>query len=218
MEGAIRRLNRGAYDRDFEPIVEATSANRRAFVNEVAFEALRIFVSAARQGSGVRISEGLIQQAAPHVRTQATLRRRDGDYVSDLSDSECADALEQLRRLTLLLFARCAPKDVWIDPPFKGCGIVDACFGDAITQSELVEVKAGDRLFRAIDIRQAITYLALNHVSGQYAIDRVVLANPRIGISRSWEVEELCFEVSGQDRARLLDQVAYALSAGDVSR
>src|SRR5579864_8207330 len=47
-------------------------------------------------------------------------------------------------------------------PVFRGCGFVDECTGDLIIGNQLVEVKAGDRSFRATDIRQLLVYCALN--------------------------------------------------------
>lgn len=39
MDGFVRRLNRGLYDRDFVPMTSNTLPTRRAFVNELAFSA-----------------------------------------------------------------------------------------------------------------------------------------------------------------------------------
>lgn len=102
-------------------------------------------------------------------------------------------------------------------PPFKGCGILDSCNGDLLVGEELIEIKAGDRSFRARDVRQLLTYCALNHSSHEYALTKVGCANPRRGTKFSIDIETLCIEVSSKPAPELLAEVVYFCSSGDMS-
>jgi hypothetical protein len=84
-----------------------------------------------------------------------------------------------------------------------------------IASNVLYEVKAGDRFFRSIDIRQLILYSTL---SGSFKIERLGLFNPRIGISATIPMDDLCFEISGKNSAELFSEIAAVVSSGDVSR
>lgn len=69
-----------------------------------------------------------------------------------------------------------------LSPFFPGCGIIDSCYGDIIYNGTLVEVKAGERNFQPSDLKQIITYLALNWImDNPYIIKNICLYNPRMG-------------------------------------
>ena len=61
--------------------------------------------------------------------------------------------------------------------------MIDLGKGDLISSDALFEIKAGDRFFRSVDVRQLIMYGALNSVSQSYQINRLGLFSiPRVGI------------------------------------
>lgn len=103
-------------------------------------------------------------------------------------------------------------------PVFHGCGYVDSSEGDLLTGRSLFEVKTVDRPFRSIDVRQLVTYGALNHLSQQYRIDSFGVFNPRRGIFFELPVETVCYEISGQPSQELFEAVIHAISSGDISR
>ena len=90
---------------------------------------------------------------------------------------------------------------------FKGCGILDSCYGDLFVGSCLYEVKCVERNLRSIDIRQVLTYCALNYQSQQITIDEVSIVNPRRGIAFRYGVEALAQQVSGKNSAELFHQI-----------
>ncbi len=94
-----------------------------------------------------------------------------------------------------------------IQPSFKGCGILDSCYGDLFMGSTLYEVKCVERNLRSIDIRQVLTYCALNYQSRQFDIDHVCIVNPRRGISFRFGVEALTQKASGKNSAELFHQI-----------
>lgn len=67
-------------------------------------------------------------------------------------------------------------------PAFPGCGWVDDCAGDIFGSGTLFEVKAGERLFRSIDLRQILIYGALDFAGKTYGVINVCLVNPRMGV------------------------------------
>jgi hypothetical protein len=98
-------------------------------------------------------------------------------------------------------------EDIVIQPRFKGCGILDSCYGDLFRGSVLYEVKCVERNLRSIDIRQVLTYCALNYQSQQFKIEEVCILNPRRGISFRFDVEGLAQNVSGKNSAELFHQI-----------
>jgi hypothetical protein len=94
-----------------------------------------------------------------------------------------------------------------IQPRFKGCGILDSCYGDLFMGNTLYEVKCVERNLRSIDIRQVLAYCALNYQSRQFDIDHVCIVNPRRGISFRFGVESLAQKASGKNSAELFHQV-----------
>jgi len=209
MDGFVRRLNKGAYTRDFLPMGARVSPNRRSLVNELAFDALCRLIGAQKADEKVESIEDFVL---------ASSRAGLDDASDGFSKDETQDAVEQVRRLQLRLLAGQGLTRIECKPPFPGCGLVDKCEGDVRVGSILYEVKAGDRPFRSVDFRQVLTYLALNYASSARAILRVGLINPRVGVSIELEAEDLCFEVAGRHPAQLLEFIAYSLSSGDVSR
>ena len=218
MDGFVRQLNAGLYDRDFPPSGAATAANRRAFVNEVAFEVFCAAVRKRQVGGIVDPIVDIVDVVSPIVQADARRRGWEGDYSGALSDDEQGDVEEQIRRFQARLGVLGGMEHVICKPSFPGCGIIDRCEGDLIIRETLIEVKAGDRLFRAIDVRQVLTYLALNYKSSSHDIRSVMLFNPRVGISLRMDVDEICFELSGAGAPQLLDAISYVISSGDVSR
>ncbi|QEX20572.1 hypothetical protein FRZ61_04890 [Hypericibacter adhaerens] len=218
MDGFIRQLNRGSYDRDFAPMKVETAPNRRAFVNEVAFSAFCAITSSYLQGLKAVSVEDAIAENEPLVRLLASQGERDGDYEQELSSDEVNDAGEQVRRLGRRLGPIGPSRAITCRPRFPGCGIIDACEGDVLVDGILFEIKAGDRSFRSIDLRQLLVYLALNHAGNGTAIRFVGLINPRVGVSFQMSADEFCFEVSGRSTAQLLDAVVYGIASGDISR
>jgi hypothetical protein len=109
----------------------------------------------------------------------------------------------------------------WLDDPIfqpvvPGCGVVDECVADIVTQSELVEVKAVARPFRSTDFRQVLTYLAMYYSKG-VVFDVVTLVNPRTGHRFSIAVKTLCGGVSGHAMVEVLQDIIGWMTGLQVS-
>lgn len=170
--------------------------------------------------AAAKISQAELDRAVASVQSYAVKRdaRTEVTTVDAFVEDELLDIEEQRNRL-IRMFAFGKPMDSLLtEPEFPGCGIIDSCKGDLISSSVLFEVKAGDRLFRSIDVRQLILYSALNFVSKQFTIKGLGLFNPRVGVSATMPVDDLCFEISGKQSVELFSEIAAAVSSGEVSR
>jgi hypothetical protein len=121
-----------------------------------------------------------------------------------------AGEIREARRIAARLIAffnRVAKSSLLPFPAFRGCGWIDDCVGDVFAEGTLYEVKAGERRFRAIDLRQILIYSALNFAGGTLSIVNVCLINPRMGVVLHESLEELCQSVAGQSAAELLGEI-----------
>ena len=85
------------------------------------------------------------------------------------------------------------------------------------SEGTLFEVKAGDRSFRATDVRQLLVYCALNHAAGAFRIRNVGLVNPRVGTRALVGLDECALQMAGASAPDLLAAIVHELSRVDVS-
>lgn len=97
-------------------------------------------------------------------------------------------------------------------PKFAGCGLVDTCEGDVLAGSVLYEIKNVERDFRAIDLRQVLTYCALNHAKKSYEIDAIGLLNARSGSFLRINIDSLCRGMAGAPAGEVLPEIVQFLS------
>ena len=140
------------------------------------------------------------------------------ERVADPSAAETEECLAQARSIKHFFMIASKRQPVQVSPVFRGCGIIDTCVGDVFFSDTLYEVKAGDRSFRSTDIRQLLTYAALNKASDGPKLARIGLFNPRTGVSFSGSLDEVCSEVAGCTPDDLLSEIVRIISSGDVSR
>lgn len=103
-------------------------------------------------------------------------------------------------------------KDVIVDPQFCGCGVIDNCQGDILKNNTLIEIKAGKRKIIAADIKQMITYYALNNQNHQYDIQYFELYNPRMGLLWKSDIENLISDISSISAYELCDEIGKYVS------
>jgi hypothetical protein len=99
-----------------------------------------------------------------------------------------------------------------IRPKFKGCGILFETEGDIIYSNTLAEIKAGDRNFGILDIRQLYVYLALNNISPSYEINMIELFNPRTGILWNEYVDIVSENIAGTPTIEILYEIISFIS------
>jgi hypothetical protein len=219
-EAFVRQVNLGLSERWYRPLAGETASARRAFVNELGFCLFRELAGGVWRGrEWVRPSDrdAVVQAAVGEAwRRVGSLAKRAGADRLGVEAGELREAMSLAGRLQA--YFREA-QDLIIEPTFAGCGVVDECRGDLLADSILTEIKAGERPFRSVDIRQILTYLALNHAAPEpKAILEICLLNPRLGLAFKTTVQDLCFNVSGLETSQLLDSVSFEMSRSDVSR
>ena len=153
------------------------------------------------------------------LESRAYINRLEGTGVSagEVGLAEANDALRLARNLYRYFVDRAKSEPIIVFPPIAGCGLIDACEGDVIVGRRLYEVKAVDRNYRAIEVRQLLTYCALNHVSGESHLDGVGLLNPRRGTCVELDLDELCRDVSGESPAALFSEIVEFATSAETS-
>lgn len=105
-------------------------------------------------------------------------------------------------------FSKFEPQEICAYRPlFSGCGLLRACEGDLLVGKTLYEVKAGNRNFRVVDVRQLLTYVALNRAQGNATIDHIALLNPRTGKYWIKSIDTVCLAISGKNSVEMLDDL-----------
>ena len=213
-ERLVRRLNMSPLSYA-APISSISSPERRAFVNEAAF---RLFAAAqpSLKRTGLLTRKAIFQNVRSYLLKFEALN---DELLADPSREEL-DEIERLADSIHNLIGATADSTeaIVVSPKFRGCGFIDSCFGDLIIGNRLWEIKAGDRSFRATDIRQILTYCALNSVDQTYEIKEVGCVNPRLGIFFVLNIDTLSIEAASKSAAELLSEIVYFISSGDISR
>jgi hypothetical protein len=215
-ESFVRGLNLGGCQRFAKPFAGSSAPKRRALVNEIAyrylFSAFRNRVAVARIAHSAEMTTLAIREAIGRI---ARFASQDSAPADPPSSSEIAEAVGLAQRLEAYFGNRQGA--TLLDPSFLGCGILTECQGDAVSHGILFEIKAVDRPFRSIEIRQLVIYCALNSVVATQTISGVGLLNPRTGLALEMSVTDFSFEVSGKQPAVLFGEVIEFLSSAGLS-
>ncbi len=212
----VRRLNLEGVER-FEPPIGKSSASKRAIIAEFAFS---LFVERKKNNiPGIKKKpENVIQEAA-WLETEKRLAPYavEGLNLSRDFDKDESDEVDAIAK-TLFRFFTNDGRELILRPMFSGCGYIDASEGDILFGDTIYEIKTVDRLFRSNDVRQVITYAALNFASKQFSIENIGLFNPRSGQYCEIPLEHVCREISGRPAQELLAAIIQAVSSGEISR
>lgn len=214
----VRRMNLDK-ERFCPPLRSQVDPARRAFANEVGYLLFK-----ASKESKLSIEE--IHQRAEMLGEICayawdSVRRFHRVVTSgsaELTEAESDEVLKLACRLQSFFQDHETDNPIAFWPQFAGCGFVDDCEGDILTGKTLYEIKAGERTFRLVDIKQILVYLALNLAAPCYKIERVILLNPRMGVFYEFQIDDLAFRISGKPSVELLSDIIYFVSSGDLSR
>jgi hypothetical protein len=211
-----RKLNLQLYEREFEVLRSTIDPSRRALVNEIAFNLFcdcPALVSSPDNWRGQTYNR-IFEETRRRI---SFLDNSFTEAIEPLSESEIADGAEQVSRLQQFFKPRPSSQLI-LRPRFRGAGIIDSCDGDICFGSKLYEVKAGQRPYRAIDLKQLITYAALNFAGRDLPITHLGLFNPRMGTSFCDTIDNICVEISGYPGVELFAEIIRVISSGDLSR
>ena len=177
----VRKLNlekthyEDYFNTDSEP-------KRRALVNETGFRLFENMVAnRLRRSNDIPIDQKslVLEKALTYV---MRLEKVDPHDFKNHSDNEVSEACTISDRLYDYFRSNEPGKELILSPMFKGCGILDSCYGDVLCGDTLYEIKSGERDFRSTDIKQLFVYCALGFLSKNYEIRNIGLINPRNGI------------------------------------
>ena len=213
LEHFTRRLNLEYLDR-FDVPMKSEKTGRKALIAEFAFSMMvEVLRCAEKPTNSAKLHENAWNDTRRRLRP---FLGQGVDLDAPLQQSEKAEAAEIEKRL--IAFFKGTNLPMKTRPLFKGCGFVDASEGDILTKSTLFEVKTVDRSFRGADLRQLLTYAALNSASREAEIPSIGLVNPRRGVSFKMSVGQLCVDISGRSAEDLFAMIVQVFSSGELSR
>ena len=213
----VRRINMDGYERFDAPLKAPSRSNRQALVAEYAFTRFvlqhRLPTEAAQPPSEDKVHNLAWQQVRERLAPYTT---QGLDVNTPFRKSEKQDAWRITQRLKKFFSSRRQPLNT--RPSFPGCGYIDTSEADVLYGLTLFEVKTVDRMIRGTDLRQLLTYAALNKIGKCYKLSHVGVFNPRRGIYAELGLEDVCYGISGKSSEVLLTEIIEAASSGEMSR
>lgn len=214
MDLFVRKINLDLYNRVEPPADYQVEPKRSALVAEAAFALFDL--QSRHEGDRALFFQRFTEQATDEARRRLALLSAE-NIGDDLNPDELNATQELFRRLSSF-FIDIQGRELVLKPYFPGCGFVDQSEGDIIYGDTLFEIKSVDRNFRSVDIKQLITYAALNHKSRSYHFREIGIFNPRMGTEFRMGLDDVCMEVAGISSIELLEIIAYSIASGEVSR
>lgn len=190
MARLVRSLNLAGRE-VYEPPMQSTSTADRAFlINEVGFE-----LAAARLG-GQKAS-----MLAALLAVEQAFREVDQIEEVDfsLARHEQREAIELGNRILRGITERIRQNGEFTRrPTLKGLGAIVTASADMSFGKCLIEIKAGDRKIRSIDLRQVIIYYVLSSFRENGAYEDCYIVNPRQGVRLYFRFDDLIAAVSAK--------------------
>lgn len=176
-ERYVRLLNSGIERFDL-PVDSKDPPNRRAMINTVAYLLFDEVVNTKKTLSHILQSVDK-QLGGFHKKALISL-----GHLSSLEEYQDPLGAVEVRTATgicqIMISRFSSSKRLVLSPVFPGCGFLNECEGDLLVGDTLFELKAGDRNFSIVDVRQLLVYAALNYIAGnKYEIHQMGLVNPR---------------------------------------
>jgi len=203
---------------EYRGLVKPLSSLEKSSNDVTAEAAFGLFVASVNSGTDV-LSLAEDQQLIGNITSAAFGRvrlTRDGlgRYWKEKRHSLTTandEVVELAKRLENYFAPYRRRQSLILQPQFKGCGILDACYGDILAGHTLYELKMVDRNLRGLDLRQVMIYAALNHESEQFDIANISILNPRRGLEYSLTLEEFADRAARQTAAELCHKITNFL-------
>lgn len=212
----VRNMNQRLH-RYSAGVASRSSADRKALISEASFRMFCLSMEGA-----ISLDDSVLSSSRVLDASNAALRYigalDHGKVSRPLTKDELSESLQLARDLVLCFEKNEDGERVVLRPKFRGCGIVNDCEGDLIVGSVLYEVKNVDRDFRLVDIRQLLTYAALNFSGSRYPIDAVALVNARRGILFKIKLNSLSLAAAQIPANTLLGEIVEFMSSELPSR
>jgi hypothetical protein len=178
---------------------------RRAIINETAFELARMRWPNAE-------ADLTLMDSAFAISAETMLRIDPSSNIEYPSDTEWHEVEFVVGRLMQFFRSQSLGTALVFSPPVPGCGFVDGGRADILVDSVVFEVKSGERNFRAIDLRQVLTYAALMNMASPNRISSVALLNPRRGVYYRADCDDICAAAGGAPSAYCFSQMVGFMS------
>jgi hypothetical protein len=212
----VRFMN-SSYDRFNIPRESLLKSNRNSLVSELSFRLFNASVELGFDFFAAAPGNALIKSLTEKVE-QYIARLDPRVIISPMTAEEIVEAKYWARSLKFFTINVCAGKNILIEPKFYGCGIIDQCEGDILIGKTLWELKNVERDFRIADVRQLLTYCALNYASEQYQIESVGLVNARLGICFQINLTSLSTMAAAMSESELLGAIVRYITMDAPSR
>jgi hypothetical protein len=211
-EHLVRKINLTLYERENPPLSSSDSGNR-ALIAEFAFSLFtHMRLAGGITGATPQMMDAALNEANGRI---SRLRGIHGE-AKDLNESQISEGYTIAVRLNSF-FPR--PKHrIILRTILSGCGFIDRYEADVQIDDVMYEVKTVDRPFRSNDLRQLITYAALNAIKNGNDISKLGVYNPRRGISFLLPINFIAKEISGKSELDLFEDIYQAISGNGISR
>jgi hypothetical protein len=202
-------------DRIAPPLTPKAPKGMRAVINETAFRAFCTLHSKPKPIKRSDILAAIDEQLCDSIAYVGRFSSAPPFAAEDVDD-ECRKEAGSLVLRQLYFFP--GVEATTLRPRFSGCGLISACEGDLIEGSCLYEIKAGDRAFRVVDLRQLLTYSALAYAKSSLTFTEIGLFNPRTGVAWRRSLEEVSHALSGLRLSDTLSALVEQFSGASASR
>jgi len=210
----IRIINGSLIEDIYPPLVDSDNRVNNVFVNECAFN----LYSAIQNHSidrNILSAQNLFHSAEFQFifeHTEEHLKRF--SYGSNFKLPLSIIEYNSIRGIAKSILSRYSmAHQVEVSPQFDGCGVINNSYGDIYYSNVLVEIKSGDRKFSVYDLRQILIYFTLNFYSkNKRNIENFDLFNPRMGISYSESVVNLCRELAFKQPEELYFEIMNSIT------
>jgi hypothetical protein len=196
-----------------EPYDFDLSPDRSALVSETSF---RLFIEGGLNRSALLSAQTwdstAISQAASEASGYLSKLKGSRPIVAELNLKEHEIVINLTQRLRRFFFLEEGDDLIVARPRFDGCGIVDSCEGDILAGTVLYEIKNVERSFRLVDVRQVLTYCALNRAKEVHRITGVGWVNARSGKFFRMGLSPLASKIAGSSAPELLLDIINFIS------
>lgn len=213
----VRQMNR-TLTRVVPPCKSSFKGIRNSLISELSFRFYSCICNEKISISDLLNNVDLIGSIASDVCKYISRLERSEVAVPEMNAEEINEAVALAINLKNSMTYSNPGKNILTRPHFIGCGIVDDCEGDILVGTTLYELKNVERDFRLTDIRQLLTYCALNLASRQRDIDTVGLVNARSGLTYKMNVNKLSYLVAGVSADELFGDVIRYITVDTPSR
>lgn len=211
----VRLINDGISEIVDPPTGDKNRKENIAVINEVSFDIFKEILSGKIQLNQLNTSPFYTSEQFDFLLAAVVKRLSKFAYGSKFILPLNSDEKTTIRDLTLRLHTRypSSLKNIISSPFFPGCGYINSSEGDLYIENKLIEIKSGARYFSVVDLRQILIYCTLNFYSKtSLSISDIELFNPRMGISFSSNINELCNNLGALDQEELYFEIKQRIT------